>query len=693
MESRLASTPRLQRRLRVHSDGRAAESARAVNGVATVGNHVAFRAPATTSAACASKDGRAPSRRGRCLAYTVGNHLAFDSGQYAPGTSGGRGLLAHELAHVVQQGSGAAALQRAIRVGSPADEHERRADQAAAAVMGGRSAAVMPTGTAPTLQRRCVGGRWQFEYDGCSLPKFVSDMLGIADKDNPAGGRDTQFAFGLPTALGGDACDRHDECYQTCNPLGKAGCDARMYADMVRICLASSEGLAVKASCLRWAGIYYTGLRLGGRFRFYPATRPRCAVAALCSRQPDPNADTHPNADSHSHTDACPDSPTRPADAPGHPARPGHACAPQSGDVAGDRIRMTVNTTGFLNAGEQSRFETVADDIKLTGDTVEVHGLASTDGPTALNDTLSCNRALAGVRLLTGRGVAAAKINGVFKHGEVVGPAVDMRSIVLVRAAGGRRPPPGPETITSETVVTDPAPRTRTTVGVGEEVDMTHAPGTATWATTAGTLSATTGVTVRLTAPDTAQRVTVTGDAARIEFNVLAPTSVAMDREPGTGVKHTRNSPDSGVQTRVFLGPDTVNFSRVRYRERDVGATTTGTYTCFGPTTPHCGAGVGNPCPDKALTSTVVAGMGTQSVLGDCAYSGHCGGTAPFAPGSLSFSIPYEYRVPPDPFHAITTVAQVHTLAADASTLTSSKAGANGTTTVAAATVTIAACP
>ena len=110
--------------------------------------------------------------------------------------------------------------------------------------------------------------------------------------------------------------------------------------------------------------------------------------------------------------------------------------------MAGDRIRMTVNTTGFLNAGEQSRFETVADDIKLTGDTVEVHGLASTDGPTALNDTLSCNRALAGVRLLTGRGVAAAKINGVFKHGEVVGPAVDMRSIVLVRAAGaGGRPP------------------------------------------------------------------------------------------------------------------------------------------------------------------------------------------------------------------------------------------------------------
>ena len=56
--------------VRVHSDSRAAESARAVNA----------------------------------LAYTVGNHVAFDHGQYAPGTTTGRGLLAHELAHVVQQG-------------------------------------------------------------------------------------------------------------------------------------------------------------------------------------------------------------------------------------------------------------------------------------------------------------------------------------------------------------------------------------------------------------------------------------------------------------------------------------------------------------------------------------------------------------------------------------------------------------
>jgi hypothetical protein len=41
------------------------------------------------------------------LAYTLGRDVVFDTGQYAPGANAGRQLLAHELAHVVQQGAGA----------------------------------------------------------------------------------------------------------------------------------------------------------------------------------------------------------------------------------------------------------------------------------------------------------------------------------------------------------------------------------------------------------------------------------------------------------------------------------------------------------------------------------------------------------------------------------------------------------
>lgn len=59
--------------VRVHDDGRASDSARDVHA----------------------------------LAYTVGRHTVFGAGQYEPHSSAGRQLIAHELAHVVQQTGGA----------------------------------------------------------------------------------------------------------------------------------------------------------------------------------------------------------------------------------------------------------------------------------------------------------------------------------------------------------------------------------------------------------------------------------------------------------------------------------------------------------------------------------------------------------------------------------------------------------
>ena len=55
--------------IRIHTDRKAAESARAVNA----------------------------------LAYTVGQNIVFGAGQYATGTMAGRQLLAHELVHTIQQ--------------------------------------------------------------------------------------------------------------------------------------------------------------------------------------------------------------------------------------------------------------------------------------------------------------------------------------------------------------------------------------------------------------------------------------------------------------------------------------------------------------------------------------------------------------------------------------------------------------
>jgi len=47
-------------------------------------------------------------------AFTVGRDIVFGAQQYAPHTSRGRKLLAHELTHVVQQGSGTPVAQRKL---------------------------------------------------------------------------------------------------------------------------------------------------------------------------------------------------------------------------------------------------------------------------------------------------------------------------------------------------------------------------------------------------------------------------------------------------------------------------------------------------------------------------------------------------------------------------------------------------
>ncbi len=53
----------------------------------------------------------ATSEKLNAQAYTVGSNIAFGAGKYAPGTTAGRRLMAHELTHVVQQG-GAGELRR-----------------------------------------------------------------------------------------------------------------------------------------------------------------------------------------------------------------------------------------------------------------------------------------------------------------------------------------------------------------------------------------------------------------------------------------------------------------------------------------------------------------------------------------------------------------------------------------------------
>jgi hypothetical protein len=66
-------------------------------------------------------------------AFTVGAHVAMGAGAPAPGSLEGDALLAHELAHVVQQGP--ATPRGDLPIGEPFDSHEEDADRAAEAVV------------------------------------------------------------------------------------------------------------------------------------------------------------------------------------------------------------------------------------------------------------------------------------------------------------------------------------------------------------------------------------------------------------------------------------------------------------------------------------------------------------------------------------------------------------------------------
>jgi hypothetical protein len=66
-------------------------------------------------------------------AFATGRDVFFRQGEYSPGTSSGRELLAHELTHVVQQnGDG---IRRKMTVSEPGDAHEIEADHMAKVVM------------------------------------------------------------------------------------------------------------------------------------------------------------------------------------------------------------------------------------------------------------------------------------------------------------------------------------------------------------------------------------------------------------------------------------------------------------------------------------------------------------------------------------------------------------------------------
>jgi hypothetical protein len=106
--------------VRVHTDAKATESAKAVNAIA----------------------------------YTVKQSIVFDSGQYLPKTSSGRKLLAHELTHVMQQSNDVSQPQEQLKVSSPADPIELQASNIANAITGAKLPTIAPQKNDGVLARQ-----------------------------------------------------------------------------------------------------------------------------------------------------------------------------------------------------------------------------------------------------------------------------------------------------------------------------------------------------------------------------------------------------------------------------------------------------------------------------------------------------------------------------------------------------------
>jgi hypothetical protein len=161
--------------VRVHTDARAADSAGAVGA----------------------------------LAYTVGNDVVFAVGQYAPMTDAGRRLLAHELAHTIQQSDSAPGPPHVLEVSGSEDPLEAKADQAAQLFASNQTLSVA-AGTGPRLARQ-KGGEEKEKPEPKSPDSAIGPSTGTPLQEGgaaqtgsagaPAGqsGASASSSFTLPT--------------------------------------------------------------------------------------------------------------------------------------------------------------------------------------------------------------------------------------------------------------------------------------------------------------------------------------------------------------------------------------------------------------------------------------------------------------------------------------------------------------
>jgi hypothetical protein len=144
MSARALMEPRLGHdfgQVRVHADAKAAASARALNA----------------------------------RAFTFGREIVFGAGQYAPQTAAGRRLLAHELAHVVQQSASPAPRVQAFTAELDQRQVMLRPEK-------GDTDADLDRVVCPAITNRKIAGRTQIDITEC-LPRGTVQAMTLGPEN------------------------------------------------------------------------------------------------------------------------------------------------------------------------------------------------------------------------------------------------------------------------------------------------------------------------------------------------------------------------------------------------------------------------------------------------------------------------------------------------------------------------------
>jgi Domain of unknown function (DUF4157) len=145
-------------RVRVHSDESAAQAATAINA----------------------------------RAFTLGQNIWFGRNEFAPHSAGGFHLLAHEVAHTIQQGKQSPTVQRSLAIGSVDDPSEAAADRAADAAIASSSVPQLFS-TPPMIRRRRIeytpdpNVRYLVEDDNKTRYKVIRTYESVVVADSPSG--------------------------------------------------------------------------------------------------------------------------------------------------------------------------------------------------------------------------------------------------------------------------------------------------------------------------------------------------------------------------------------------------------------------------------------------------------------------------------------------------------------------------